>query len=156
MNSTVLKTLPFTIAAFVFVYQAVQQMRQDLIYNRAQAELSFWGQGNYQPMADTVRDTGDAIDSLLQERPAHPDFLTLEAAYFSWLAFWSKRPGAREELSLRAVSSQNRAVSARPAHQKSWSKVAAYASRTADGQRLVDESSKRIETLKMTPRAGRL
>ena len=98
----------------------------------------------------------DAIDDLLQDRSAHPDFLTLEAAYFAWRAFWSGQPGAREELSLRAVNSQNRAVSSRPAHQKSWSRLAAYASRLADGQRLVDESSKRIETLSMTSRVGEL
>jgi hypothetical protein len=156
VSRNALKILPLVIAALALVYQAAQLMRQDLIYTGAQTELSFWGRGDYQPVAGNVEGTRKAIESLLRRSPGHPDYLSLQAGYDVWRAYWASNPRDREQLGEQAVRSQYQALVSRPAHRRSWLKLEGYAARIADGQALFEEARDRLRVLQVAPRAGQL
>ena len=154
--SPVFTALPLLFAAIVLVYQGVQQMRMDLVYTDARTELGFWGRGEYQPDPGTVRSTGQAIDNLLRFRPAHPDFLGLQAGFSGWLAHWASDTQARQRYGEQALRSQYLAVVSRPAQVRSWIKLERYAARVEGGQKLMLAARNRIDALTPTLHRGQL
>ena len=156
MKSPAVKALPLLVAAIALVYQAVQQMRMDLVYKDARTELGFWGRGDYQPVPGTLHSTGQAIENLLRLRPAHPDFLGLQAGHAGWLAHWASDPEASQLYGEQALQSQYLALVSRPAHLRSWAKLEGYAARVEDGQTLLLAARSRIEALTPAPHKGQL
>lgn len=129
---------------------------QDLVYTRAQTEVSFWGRGEYQPSAQVVADTGLALQQLLTESPRHPDYLNLMARYAAWQAYWSVDPDIREEISRTAMDSQYRALELRPAHQHGWITMVEYASRSRGGESMRQYAQSRLDLLRASARPARL
>jgi len=115
--------------AVAVVMQAAGLFRQNLLFTRAQTEVSFWGRGDYRPDEVTILGTSKLLDGLLQSKPKHPDYLGLQANKAVWLAYWSGPGAAGEHSSRQAISSQYAALVSRPAHRHSWVKLMEYLSR---------------------------
>jgi len=115
--------------AVAVVAQAANLFSQNLLFTRAQTEVSFWGRGDYRPDEETIRRTSELLNDLLVSEPAHPDYLGLQANATVWLAYWSAHDD-REQYAQRAINIQYAALLPRPAHRHSWVKLAEYLSRT--------------------------
>ncbi len=115
--------------AVAVVVQAAGLFRQNLLFTRAQTEVSFWGRGDYRPDEVTILDTSKLLNGLLESKPHHPDYLGLQANKAVWLAYWSGPGAAGEHSSRQAIGSQYAALVSRPAHRHSWVKMVEYLSR---------------------------
>ncbi len=120
--------------AVAMVVQAVGLFRQNLLFTRAQTEVSFWGRGDYRPDEPRIHRNLKLVDDLLVSRPAHPDYLSLEASVAVWQAYWLGQSGdggqaAAGAIAQQAINSQYAALVSRPAHRYSWEKLAEYLSR---------------------------
>lgn len=133
--------------AITAAYQGAKTMVEDVAYTRVQTELGFWGRENYQPTPQRVMQTGQTIGGLVKQSPGHPEYLSLQAYYTSWQAYWSDDPGQREVLNRKALQLASDALPARPAHRQNWSKVVEYASRTSIGEPVMQKAHTKVELL---------
>ena len=115
----------------VSLVQSASLIQQNLLFTRAQTEVSFWGRGDYHPEQMTISRTVKQLESLLLNKPTHPDYLGLQANAFVWMGYWSEDSAARVQSVQQAVNSQYAALQARPAHRYSWVKLAEYLPRGA-------------------------
>jgi hypothetical protein len=139
------------VLAVVVAYAGFTTAREDLANARAQAEISFWGRGEYQPEPHTIERTGRTIEALLRQAPAHPEYLALQASYSGWRAYWEHDPERQADFAQQAVSSQYAALESRPAHRHSWSKMVEYASRTTTGEAMRVAAQARQQALQRAP-----
>lgn len=129
------------------VYCGYSLLVQDLAYTRAQTELSFWGRGNYKPTPQAILGVDQALQTLLEGAPGHPEYLELHAHYSAWQAYWTLDLLARDTLNGEAVTRQYRALVSRPAHRQGWSKMVKYASRASSGEVMRQLAQKRLQSL---------
>lgn len=127
-------------------WQGASLVQDDLAFNAARTQVSFWGRGNYQPTAATVDRTGKSIDTLVQHS-GHPEYLSLQAAWSSWRSHWTDNAGERAGYANRAVASQYAAMELRPAHRHGWIKMVEYASRDASGAARLEQAEVRLQAL---------
>jgi len=119
------------VLSVVGVVRSASLMRQNLLFTRAQTEVSFWGRGDYHPEQKTIARTVKQLESLLLSAPTQPDYLGLQANAAVWLAYWSEDGAASTRTVQQAVSSQYAALQTRPAHRYSWEKLEEYLARSA-------------------------
>jgi len=129
------------------VVQAAHLFSQDLIFTRAQTELSFWGRGSYRPEQQTMILTQQALDQLLSGAPANPEYLALQANYAAWQGFWAEDFREAQAFGRVAVDTQYAALETRPAHRHGWAKMVEYASRIHDGKSMRQEAQARLTAL---------
>lgn len=110
-------------------WQSATLFRLDLAFTRSETELSFWGRGGYQPTEATLVSTVRELDALLVPAPTHPDYLTLAAYHFAWLAYREDDPTVAQGYALRAANAQFSAQQSRPAYRQGWAKMVGYARR---------------------------
>ena len=144
--SKLLATAVMVLALFGVV-QAAQLFRQDLRFTSAETEVSFWGRGNYHPDEATVHRTTGSITALLAIHPSQPDYLALQAAAAVWLAFWAVDDNAHAHFSRQSIAAQYAALEARPAHQRSWKKLAEYVGRSGSNEQLAALAQGRLKML---------
>jgi hypothetical protein len=118
--------------AVVGVAHSASLVQQNLLFTRAQTEVSFWGRGDYQPDETTINRTVNQLEDLLKTSPKHPDYLSLQANAVVWLAYWSEKDASASSgrSVQQASNSQYAALQSRPAHRYSWVKLAEYLSRS--------------------------
>lgn len=133
--------------ALVGVVQTAQLFRQDLRFSNAETEVSFWGRGNYHPDETTVGRTTGSITALLVIHPSQPDYLALQGAAAVWLAYWAEDDKAQAHFSRQSVAAQYAALEARPAHQRSWKKLAEYVGRSGNNEELAALAQARLKML---------
>ena len=117
--------------AITVAWQSATVYRLDLVFNRTETELTFWGRGDYQPLDATRVRTARELDALLAQAPAHPDYLALAAYHEAWLAYREDDPALAQPYALRAVKAQFFAQQNRPAYRQGWAKMVRYARRAA-------------------------
>ena len=140
-------TALFALVVSLFgVYQALGFIRSDILFNRAETEVSFWGRDEYLPTPITVRNTSGAIAALIQRQPGHPQYLVLQASAFAWRAYWDKG-GISAGFASRALDSQLAAVESRPAHRQSWAGVVEYANRVPEKEAQVHRAQEQLVAL---------
>ena len=147
MPGRILRVAPVLIVTLVVTWQAATVLQQDLAYTRPQTEVSFWGRDAYQPDTRTIKATGNTIATLVKGRPGHPEYLALQANYSSWQAYRAQTMEERMAYGRQAVNSQMAAQQSRPAHRHGWQKVIEYASRTTDGEALLNGAKERLQAL---------
>lgn len=129
------------LAAFVLAVMvawcAASWLRLDLAYTATETELSFWGRGHYLPSEATWARAGRELDTLLSRAPVHPDYLSLAAYRYTWLAYWEDDPVAALPYAVQAVNAQFAAQQMRPAYRQGWAKMVGYARRAGTEERAV-------------------
>ena len=104
------------VLALSMAWQSAKLFQQDLAFTAAETEVSFWGRGDYQPDAKTRERVGKTVETLLQEVPTHPGYLTLAASYYAWQAYWAETPEMEYDYNRRAEAAKNAARQSRPAN----------------------------------------
>ena len=130
-------SLLFLGTAAVVVYLAAGTFTRDLAFTELETEVSFWGRGEYHPEVATVEGVSRSLESLLQLRPSHPDFLALQASVFAWQAYWSKGSVAADSYAIAAVDAQHASLVSRPAFLPGWGNLATYAARVQGQEDLI-------------------
>jgi hypothetical protein len=128
----------------LLLWQSADLVYRDLKFTQLETEVSFWGQGRYVPTEARRQKTDAGIQRLVSTSPAHPDYLSLQAAQKSWEAYWAESEESRLVYSRQSVLSQQRALETRPVHPQSWVKMLEYASRTPDGAGLLEIARSRL------------
>jgi hypothetical protein len=139
----------------VCVVHAASAFKQNLIFTRAQTEISFWGRGDYRPTPATITTTRQQLQTLVAHSPDHPDYLALQANAAVWLAYWSQQESTigQSDNAQHAISSQQASLLSRPAHRFSWNKLAEYLGRgepTVENRALTLLAQNRINTLQVS------
>ncbi len=116
--------LPVLALALLGAWQGAQLIHRDLAFEAARTEVSFWGRGNYQPTEQAIERTGNTLGTLIAQN-AHPEYLSVQAAYYIWRAYWE----GDNDLAIKAVDSQYRALESRPAHPQDRQKLIEYRGR---------------------------
>jgi hypothetical protein len=125
----------------------LQTVERDLAHTLARNEVGFWGRGDYRPAAGRIDSTGQAIDALLRNEPAQPDYLALRARYSTWRAYWSTDLRRRQAFNDEAMAYQLRSLRARPAHRHGWAKMVEYASGATAGEPVLRLARERMVML---------
>lgn len=118
--------VPALLLVFVAAVQSAALFKQNLLFTRAETELSFWGRTNYQPTQSTINHTVQTINTLLQHAPQHPNYLSQKAYAHAWQAYWAQTPQQAAQHATQALSSQQGAMQSRPAHPQSQRKMLEY------------------------------
>jgi hypothetical protein len=147
-----LLTIAVTVVCVVHAFSAFQQ---NLLFTRAQTEVSFWGRGDYHPTPATITVTRQQLQTLVTHSPGHPDYLALQANAAVWLAYWSRQANTvgQPDSTQQAIASQQAALLSRPAHRFSWNKLAEYLGRgepTVENRALALLSQSRVNTLQVS------
>ena len=142
-----LMAAPVLALALVAAYTGFTLVAQDLAFTNAQTELSFWGRDKYQPEPKTIKYTGQRIDALLRNTRWHPEYLSLQANYAAWQAYWATDAMERASFNRQAMQSQHKALQSRPAHRHSWSKMVEYAARASSGEAMLQQAQARLQAL---------
>ena len=145
--TTRLLALSFLVFALVGVGSAVKLFNQDLLFARAQTELSFWGRGDYNPEPVTIDLTEQALLTLLSGGSANPEHLLLMANFAAWKSYWNEDFYKAEQWGAKAVDSQYAALVVRPAHRQSWAKMLEYAPRLRNGDAIRSQAQARVQNL---------
>ena len=132
--------------ALVTLIQAVSVIQQDIALNALESETGFWGQANYQPTAQTRRDTHTAMQALLLRDPDNAIYLTLQANQQAWEAFWAEDMRAFRLHAEQAIAAQAAAQRARPAFRQGWQLLLAY-SEALNAQNMVQQAEKQLAIL---------
>lgn len=132
MQSVFLKGLALSALFFMFanLHRAADVFVANLQFTAVETEVSFWGQGNYQPDPQTIERTLKSIGSLVGDFPEQPSYLNLSAAASAWLAYWAISAQEQERWLEQSFSAQFAAIRSRPAHRHSWIKLIEYLSNT--------------------------
>ena len=133
------------------IIHAINLFNRDLLFTRAQTELSFWGRGSYSPEPVTVLRTEQSLNKLLSGAATNPEYLALHANYFAWQAYWAEEFQLAQHFGQQAVDTQYAALQSRPAHRHSWTKMLEYASRIQDGKPMRAEAQARVNALERRP-----
>ena len=128
------------------VQQEIKLFLDDLSFGRLETEVSFWGRGEYRPTESTIQRTGLAIESLLDGRPGHPDYLSIKANRSAWLAYWAESGEQQRYYSSQSVSAQLSALESRPAHLPDWRALADYAVRVEGYEDALNQAEARLGT----------
>jgi hypothetical protein len=144
-----LLTLAVTVVCVAHAFSAFQQ---NLLFTRAQTEVSFWGRGDYHPTPASITVTRQQLQTLVTQSPGHPDYLALQANAAVWLAYWSQQESTvgQPDDAQYAIDSQQASILSRPAHRFSWKKLAEYVGRgqpTVENQALAVLAQGRINAL---------
>lgn len=121
--------LPLLLVAVLCVLHAGNFFSQDLQYTQAQTEVSFWGREGYVPTSETIGQTSHTIESLLQNSPAHPGYLSLQANSYAWQSYWALDERTTMHYAELARKSQGLALQSRPVHPLSQTKMLEYTAR---------------------------
>ena len=70
--------------ALAMVEQGFSLFQRDLAFTAAETEVSFWGQGDYQPTVEKREWVGQQLGELLAESPGNPEYQLLAASYYAW------------------------------------------------------------------------
>ena len=116
--------LPALALALLGAWQGSQLVQRDFAFEAARTEVSFWGRGNYQPTEQTIERTGNTLSRVIAQS-AHPEYLSVQAAYYTWRAYWE----GSNELAIKATESQYKALESRPAHPQDRQKLIEYRGR---------------------------
>ena len=146
-------TLLALAAALTGVVQSASLLQQDLLFTRAQTEVSFWGRGEYQPTPATIRGTEQQINQLVAITPDHPEYLSVQANSLAWQAYWAEDKETTQRYGNSAVNAQYQALESRPAHGRSWEKLAEYSASTEGNEALVLLGQSRLAQLKAKAKA---
>jgi hypothetical protein len=129
------------------VVQAINLFNQDLLFTRAQTELSFWGRGSYRPEPASILGTEQALHKLLSGAAANPEYLALQANYAAWQGYWAEDFQVAQQFGREAVDTQFAALQSRPAHRHGWAKMVEYASRLQNGKPMRTLAQARVKAL---------
>ena len=135
------------VLALAGVIYAANLFRQDLIFTRAQTEVSFWGRCSYRPEPETIILTQQTLDELLSGAPANPEYLAMQANYAAWQGYWTEDFREAQAFALEEVEAQHAAVESRAGHRQGWAKMVEYASRLHDGKPMRQEAKARVNAL---------
>jgi hypothetical protein len=102
--------------ALAMMWQGLGLFQRDLAFIAVETEVSFWGEGSYQPTAAKREWAGRQLDALLAETPANPDYQLLAASYHAWQAYWAQDPELEQQYTHKAEQAQYAARQARPAY----------------------------------------
>lgn len=118
--------------ALAVAWQSTALCQRDLAFTAAETEVSFWGRGEYLPGSATRQRTERAVEALLAESPAQPDYLQLAASLFAWQGYWASDPWRETGYIRRAVEAQWAAQENRSAYRPGWELLETYADRAGD------------------------
>jgi hypothetical protein len=102
--------------ALIMVEQGYSLFQRDLAFGAAETEVSFWGEGSYQPTAAKREQVGRQLAILLQQAPGNPDYQLLAASYYSWQAWWAEDPELEEQYTHKGQRARELARQSRPAY----------------------------------------
>ncbi|MEM1154586.1 MAG: hypothetical protein AAGI44_10615 [Pseudomonadota bacterium] len=102
--------------AIALVWQGFSLFSQDLAFTAIEAEVSFWGQGEYVPVEGTREQVGETLATLLNSEPEHPGYLTLATSYYAWRAYWAETKQQELDYNARSERAARAAWLSRPAH----------------------------------------
>ena len=102
--------------ALVMAWQGLGLMQRDLAFTAADTEVSFWGQGNYQPTAAKRDWVGQQVGDLLAQSPGNPDYQLLAASYYAWQAWWADDPELEQQYTQKGQQAREIARQSRPAY----------------------------------------
>jgi hypothetical protein len=140
-------TLLLLAVALTGVIQATKLFSQELLFTRAQTELSFWGRGSYRPEPASILGTEQALHKLLSGAAANPEYLALQANYAAWQGYWAEDFQVAQQFGREAVDTQFAALQSRPAHRHGWAKMVEYASRIQNGKPMRTLAQARVKAL---------
>lgn len=135
------------LASLALVWQAMDLLQRDLVFNVAETEVSFWGRGEYLPYEHTREATGRAVEHLVDASPAHPDYLTLAASHYAWRAWWAQETAVENAYNARALAAQYAAQQSRPAYRQGWESVLRYAARVDEADAKLALAQRRLDAL---------
>ncbi|MCB1848604.1 MAG: hypothetical protein KDI04_14835 [Halieaceae bacterium] len=102
--------------ALAVVEQGFSLFQRDLAFTAAETEVSFWGEGNYQPTAAKREWVGQQVGELLAEAPGHPEYQLLAASYYAWQAYWAEDPKLEQQYTHKGQQAREYARQSRPAY----------------------------------------
>ena len=102
--------------ALAMVEQGFSLMQRNLAFSAADTEVSFWGQGDYQPTAAKREWVGQQVGDLLDQSPGNPDYQLLAASYYAWQAWWADDPALEAQYTRMGQRAAEMARQSRPAY----------------------------------------
>ena len=102
--------------ALAMVEQGFSLFQRDLAFTAAETEVSFWGQGDYQPTVEKREWVGQQLGELLAESPGNPEYQLLAASYYAWQAWWTDDPELEQQYTQKGQQSRELARQSRPAY----------------------------------------
>ena len=102
--------------ALAMVEQGFSLFQRDLAFTAAETEVSFWGQGDYQPTVEKREWVGQQLGELLAESPGNPEYQLLAASYYAWQAWWTDDPELEQQYTQKGQQARELARQSRPAY----------------------------------------
>ena len=102
--------------ALAMVEQGFSLFQRDLAFTAAETEVSFWGQGDYQPTVEKREWVGQQLGELLAESPGNPEYQLLAASYYAWQAWWTDDPELEQQYTQKGQQAREFARQSRPAY----------------------------------------
>ena len=102
--------------ALAMVEQGFSLFQRDLAFTAAETEVSFWGQGDYQPTVEKRKWVGQQLGELLAESPGNPEYQLLAASYYAWQAWWTDDPELEQQYTQKGQQARELARQSRPAY----------------------------------------
>ncbi|MES2606902.1 MAG: hypothetical protein V4603_18380 [Pseudomonadota bacterium] len=97
----------------------------DLAYFGLERDVVFWGDGERRPSVEQVTAAQSVLDTALARRPAHADYLAMQARLYAWQGLIGNPAAADEQFKL-ALASMRQSLQQRPGNPYSWAQYAEY------------------------------
>lgn len=106
----------------------------DIAYFSLEREVVFWGDGERQPSPEQMSAAQSTLDAALKRRPAHADYLAMQARLYAWQGLLAGSPAAANEQFKLALATMQQSLQQRPANPYGWAQYAEYLTTQPDSE----------------------